>query len=1145
MPSLAAPDGSLGSRRVVFSTTEPSRFFTGELIAEALDMKVSVRGSPFTNNPDFIAFIGQKFIVPNPSVFPDGLDLLPGLNKVEVKNVLMNGSESPASSFEVRLVQEADELKGVSPPTNISAERFDRKVVITFETLRDSRIKGYHVYAATSPGGGAIGYTRINVEPVSETFRSEELHNLAQMESDSEITTDLEGIPVADPLYLRLQQVQQSFHDTEQETSQQGSFESVDFNEFLKLDEDVRKVRTEIKVSKVREVEYGKHTHSRVPNPKYPSLALGVFESVPLADPLYYVVTAIYFDEKQQIELESPHSIEVAAAPIKVSQDAWSIPAVTRRDIVQDTVAAIFRSNPDIALQPGSVIRDVVIDPFSSEAERLRFVMDFIYRAQSFSTLLQIDDPSNTGTSLPFSESTYKRALGQALYLGSGDQVQNVLNQAFEKLASNLGVSRRSGRKARGGVVFTTTREPTKTIRIPLGTVVSSGATNYITTTEVEIPLERKASLFNPATGKYSIRASVKAENNGSLGNVGAGQIRTIVGGISGLAVTNDAPMFGGSDRETNRELATRSQRALASVDSGTRFGYHKVAADIPGVVSASIVESGHPLMQRDFDVSTEKHTGGLVDIWTRGALEGKVTDTFAFTFEVIEDMEFEVVGNRKNLVFKSLDPELSTENPIIEMLDSESIGERISLRTKDRFGFRNDSRGYWFDLNNAEVVSCNEIRLDPTLNRYALANLDITDTLRGDYRYRTGTSFVFPRQPVRSVTSVAHLNGDSPEFLDESLFQLWHPNSPIELGRSTKAGDFLQIALPAGESLSAVPSDPLEVLKESHVMVGDYAEFLQNLGANPLTVYVTGLDDIEYIENEDYTLIEGSQTSPYAIRRTQGSRIQDGSEVFISYFHDPNFTVTYKTNMILQVAQENVDSMKHITADVLIKDSIHVPVDISATIVLSRGSDPTSVDTKLRNNLSNYISLLQMGESLRQSDVIEILDSTEGVSYVVVPLTKMAKAENSSVIREIVDVGFGNYKAVWEKDGVVVWLLREPLKYPTYDNGGAANEFRGVFQNDRPLHLVSSVLEVDDAPYQACILGDGGTETLGSSFSREETRNRILVSLPKGAGDIPGRHRYSATYLTSKDSRAVSIDTGPSEYLTLGTLTFTYDEDR
>ena len=150
-----------------------------------------------------------------------------------------------------------------------------------------------------------------------------------------------------------------------------------------------------------------------------------------------------------------------------------------------------------------------------------------------------------------------------------------------------------------------------------------------------------------------------------------------------------------------------------------------------------------------------------------------------------------------------------------------------------------------------------------------------------------------------------------------------------------------------------------------------------------------------------DYQITLGTQTTAVSLIRSETSTIPNGATVLISYQHDENFTVTYTTNLIVSLTQDAVDANKHATADVIVKEAIPAPLDIEATVILIRGRDSGTVDTTLRTNLSNFFSNLRLGDAVRQSDIIDVIERTSGVSYVLVPLTKMVRAEGGTVVRE------------------------------------------------------------------------------------------------------------------------------------------------
>lgn len=1136
---ILGPDGNY-SNEVVFSTTSTARFFTGTINTDTADLEVSIRGGGFTSDPSLVSFSASGWIVPNPTSYPNGLELFSGENTVEVRSIPLSGTPSAPVKATIFLLASST-VQTVDAPTSVTVERLDSSVRVSVRGLEDPRVTGYNFYASTEAGGGVLGYGRINAVPVSTPVKKEVTTSLYTLTSKNTAQS-------VDPLFVRAV--------ITQENSSQVTLET-DVDSAVEIPEDVSEIQLDVSISSLEQINYYEFLHNRKFNlSSVPStIPVGAFTVLPSTEPLYYVTTAVYYDSVTATEYESSFSQEVVANPIDVRISTTSIPAVSRQEILQNAIASIYRKDKDILVQPGAVIRDTFLDPFSTEAERVRFLLDFIYRASSFDTLLEIDDPAGNGVSIPPSQSVYKIALAKALYLANVATVQTVIDGAFDKLAANFGVTRQPGKRAVGEVRFYTSTRPTTSLQIPLGRTISSGSVQFRTSRVAEIPLDRLASFYNPSTNQYSITVPAQAVNAGSAGNVGPRQVTS--GAPFGLSVTNDNYFFGGTNAQSNAELAAIARGALSAVDTGTTQGYAQVAAGVPGLIQARVVEAGNPLMQRDYDPDTKTHIGGKVDVWEQGQRLATVTDTFAFTFIRKRDVQFVVVGDPGAYQFQALDSDLTPDNPIAEMLDYPAIG----------LGLRNASQGLTYNLTGVTIVNYNTIRLSLDVPQpFELPTL--TDVILGDYRYRTGEKFVFTRQPVEILLSVT---GESSGDLNPSTYRLVHPNSPLALGRSTKAGDYLQITGSADPAIPTPTGDILTVTDEEHVMIGDYIEYVLRLGADSLTVVVTNEDGTITYANPftsttpDYTIVEGDQTNPLGIKRTSTSAISDGQVVLISYNYDENFTVTYQTNLVTSALQQVIDEKKHATADVLAKGAIPIPVDITATIVLRRGYQQSGVDQTIRTNLGLLLARLRLGTPLRRSDVVNTLDSSEGVSYVVLPLTKMTRALGSIVSRNDIttsQVGDAVRIDLWSDAITSVWLLIDELTAATTDGGGPEGEFRAVFQDDEEMVLQETLPEqLKEAPGRAFIIGSNGAVIPGYSddatlysqgyitptdiLNRRVaiTQNRILVSLP--VGDAPSNHDYWATYIVGFESGEKDIDPSDSEYLVPGTWTFTYDEDR
>jgi len=1247
IPTFKGPDG-IYREKFIFSTTKEANFFTGKISANVADLQVSILEAAFTSDPDLIIWDSDTFTIPNPSAYPEGIYLQPGSNLIQVRAITTVGTISSPGMIQASLIPQKDSGVITVPPSAIAVEKKDGTVKIKFDGLTDSAILGYHCYASTESGGGAGGYFRVNADLISGGTTENVVSELGTLSTSANVVVDTDGSLKETPQYLHYKSTQEDKNSVILQT---------DMSELVSIPEGTTKIQTDITVSSVSTKQKLSFIHDR--NGDFSStpstLPNGDFAALPTEDPLFYVVTSVYYDSTSGLEVESHFSPEVSGYPLRISATIGGIPTVGRAQIIQDTTLAIHRSQTQLAVHAGSYTKDVTLDPFSSEVERLRFILDFMHQAQSFSTLLNIDDPSESGDPIPVSQSAYKLALKQAFFLTENQEVQDLIDMSFDHLATKVGTTRKAGVRSRGEVTFYLTNTPNVSFPIPIGTGISSGDVQFRTTQHAEISVSNLASFYSPSTGRYSVKALVEAEDSGTSGNLASGQISQLTNTIAGLFVINEARTFGGKDAETNRELAEVAQRKLASLDVGTTQGYTATVSALPGVEQIQVVDSSHVLMQRDFDEATSTHRGGKVDVWVKGEILSPTTETFAFSFEIKKNIQFVVSGSPSNLEFVAVDSDLSAANPIIQMLDISSWG----------YVFENASTGEIFNLTDVQITDYNKIKLSNTYN--SAQNIQVTNVFLGDYRYRSSDKFYFTQQPIRSISSFA---GSVTGEVDPDVYSTYQLENPLRNGRSKLGKNFLQL-IDSQDSTEVIPSGtPISVTEESHVILQTYTEFLNNLGINPLTIKVyDSTRTTLYISphsltgTPDYSIVDGSTNIPIGIKRTSASTIPDGATLSIDYDHDENFTVSYSHNLLTKLAQEEVDKTRHITADVLIKDSIPVPLDLTMTVVLDRSSgenqiQPGVVDSEIRTNILNHINALGLGRPLRQADIISLVDSTENVSYPVTPLTKMTRSSGSLVLKEELTLSLdSDYEILkdWSTTTISAYLLKSKLKYATSTGGGPSTQYRGVDVDDLDTLLITSSLSSSGSPLNqkelsSYIIGDSGMSIPGytddatllsqAPYSnsdqnnqwvldqrKELTQNRVVLALKGGvdsttallkkltdqtvtnlshlqifedtivvkskdlvttyskdvdyvivpgttqtpAGikrtaastivsgtevsidykyrsgsviDLPTKYKVTCTYIVASDTQARNISTGPTEYLTLGELVLSFDED-
>lgn len=1145
-PQIALRDGTGFTTNLVFTTNQEAIELTGTVGIDTAAIQVSINGAPFVSDPTLVLLDLQTFTIPNPSAYPSGLILDFGTNVIAIRTIDIVGGVSPTSTAIVTRVR-AITNTGASIPSGISVRRRRDSVdvlaavpVPTVSFLGNVATVvpptldfiGFNFYASTA-AGGTTGYFKVNEKPVVSSTVFDE----------TTFTTLSDQVTWTDPTFtfVRIRVTEEDMFNNVLNERLNRVYQTSSFTDDIRFKSTLDNYRLD-------QFVYFRHNRGGGSGTTNSDQFTGVADT----QPLYYVVTGVYYDKTNNQEIETSYSQEVLGTPLVIDTTIRDLPGRTQFQIVIDYTNRVLQVNRQIALIPGSTTRDVSIDPFASEAERLWFVVDFVHRSQSFLTLLQIDDVNGTGTSDPVASSAYKQALKAALGLPDDASVQSLVDQQFDKLAANENKTRLTGRPSVGQAVIFTNVRPTQDLVIPAGTFVSTNAdtSNNLPSVRYRIggsftlPAANAAAFFNFDTKRYELIVDIVAENIGTSGNRSAGTIVNI-SGVAGVSVTNTQATVFGTDRESNADLASRAQLAYASVDTGTEGGYASTAAEEIGIIKAKIVKSGDSLMMRDYDPVRAKHIGGKVDIWTQGLRERQVTDTFAFTFEVARSIQCQII-DLTNLVFRVLDSRVTPTTPIVEILNNPSQG----------LGVRNATTGLTYDLTGVTIVDYQTFQVNTAIPQ-PTTHLD--DVIIADYRFRVVNQFQFNLQPVRRVVSVV---GEVSGPLDSTLgYDLFKTDDPLLTGESTIAKDYLSI-----NQVGGIPSgNTLTVNDEAHVLIGFVQEPLNSIGINTKTIRV--FNQARTVEFDgpdavapDFDIISGGPTTPVKVVRTAASTIANGQQVSVDYVHDENFAVSYVVNDLLLELQQTVNQRRHVTADVLVKQAIENFVDIETTIQLLKGATKDKVDPAVRTNISNDLDEKTIGQGLAQSDTIRVVDSTTGVDYSPVPYAKTAYADGSRKLREGV-LSTSLLLPALAIGGNNAYILTNPLQYPTTDGGGTKTEHKGVFQDDVSMTLASTLAQVAFAPHQAFIIGSTGAVINGytddatliaAGYTTPETRaaallqrtaNHIVVSL-SGAGlppDDPSKHAYAVSYVIRGDKGAHDITAAMVEYIALGEFTITY----
>ena len=845
-------------------------------------------------------------------------------------------------------------------------------------------------------------------------------------------------------------------------------------------------------------------------------VAAGKLDAVTFSEdtPFFFVVSAVIYDPISGQVTESAYSVEMQASPLVITTGIRDLPARTQSDVILTFNNEILGTNKGSDLKPGTVARDMM-DPASEEMARVYVIQDFLARSLSVSALLDYDDANGDGTSDPVSTSPKKQALQISLNLTDPVDVQRIINDQFDKLASNVNVIRKGAVPATGTVVYYVEASPVRDMYVYEGAMVSTlgdldagiASQNYQTTTSRVMSVANKDSYYNSATKRYELEVEVQAVAAGSAGNTDSYTIKTVNSGAdSDFLVENPNPIAFGADQETNHQLGGRIQLALYA-DTGTEGGYVKTTIAVQGVRNVRVEKAGDPLMIRDWDSLRLEHVGGKVDIYVQGERSKQVSDQIAFAFAGASSggaqsgETFQVI-NAVSYQFKTTNTRVTAHTPIFEVSK-----------------MYNATRGQDYDIAGYVIIGDGDtVQLNSTLPVNVAVGLASADVIKVDYRYRSSDTYILSQQPVTEIISVVgQLSGPLPS----ANWEFVSLQDRLEEGGSTIAKDGVRIIFAGG--LPVVGSQT--ITNESHVMVLGQSEPLRYLGADPASLYITDAGrTTTYVEGQDYRVTPGTDTVRTTVELMESGAIYNGQQVLMNYTADENFIITYSTNALLGDVQTKVDKMKHACADAIAKQAVENKVDIVATVIPKTGvTNQNYLTQKIRTAVSNYVAQLDVGASLTQSEVVKLMQSVPDVSYVILPFNRMIKADGSFVARD--DIGRTQFQVYNEGLARSFITAVSVLSYKTVEKGGPENLFRGVFQDGQPLVLQSDPLDVSGGAGRAYIQADG----------------KLVVSTKDGL--LPDDKNWSVAYYVYGETGAKDINVNSVEYLTVGNFTIIYGE--
>jgi len=173
--------------------------------------------------------------------------------------------------------------------------------------------------------------------------------------------------------------------------------------------------------------------------------------------------------------------------------------------------------------------------------------------------------------------------------LNQQHDIDSMSGGRLDAYLSVFGFSRQAAIAAYGTVTFSRNTANTNAIIVPIGTQVQAFIDDPFFPTLTYVTVQTVVL----EAGRLSVQAPVQCSVAGTVGNIDAGQVvgfgglRT-VNGITG--VTNEAPIQGGQDAESDAQYKTRFQNSFLRNISGTTDMFLALAVSQAGVTKANVV---------------------------------------------------------------------------------------------------------------------------------------------------------------------------------------------------------------------------------------------------------------------------------------------------------------------------------------------------------------------------------------------------------------------------------------------------------------------------------------------------------------------------------------------------------------------------
>ncbi len=569
--------------------------------------------------------------------------------------------------------------------------------------------------------------------------------------------------------------------------------------------------------------------------------------------------------------------------------------------------------------------------------------------------------------------------------LDSQHDIDTMVGGRLDAFLALFGFGRQRSIAATGTVTFSRLSEATVDITVPKGTQVVAKQTDssypsltFLTTDTVVLK-----------AGDTSVDAPITCALPGTIGNIPAESINTVVGSqtISGISrVTNAVATNGGLDGEADADFKIRFKNTVFRNISGTTDQYLALAVSSPYVTKANIIGPMSRWQERiqvpqgvgedpeapndaydDADQTTDYDS--VVTRYPHKCTTAPSTVPYSkYTYSYnyyLTNGEFgtDTVFYRPNVDFVFNNEDANSNQPTVTVINLYEPADNPdgTLKPGDIVLFEHAymsaaSRNRIATESKNDIVNCVDIFIDGVFPS-AASSVEIMPNTNNNFT-NSPLNFAYASNFERNV------DGSAPALTSRFHPLFWQPVTDVPDTIVINDNRYYKAKYKVGNEYYY---DLEQQIKAHFFVITDITDHFGTIRAR------NGIEWRSVFANSDPANGELlDQNADPGDAEPATAKIGD-SFVLENYYYDKN---------IIDL-QAIVEQHKQITTDVLVHQSRQRNFKLYITVMYSRASTPTTVDTQIATAVNDFFKNQYFGAAIQMSDILQTIHNVPGVDNV------------------------------------------------------------------------------------------------------------------------------------------------------------------